>query len=62
MEREECEDRVAAFLQRHDDYSVSAPLPATLPAMLVSVGGFLQTLPSLHNVDGAFAARLVRCQ
>ncbi len=57
IEPEENENRVAAFLARHQDYSVER---VGFPDSLVTSRGYLVTLPHIHGVDGAFAARLRR--
>lgn len=61
LEAAENQKQVAAFLQRHPDYSIEAPPPsADLPPQCLSPEGFLTMLPHVHATDGAFAARLRR--
>ena len=54
---EENEERVHAFLDRHDDFELR--VPTHLPSD-VQHNGFLQTDPVAHGTDGAFGARLRR--
>ncbi len=58
LEPEENEERVAAFLQRHPEFELEAPLEGTVPQAVRTPEGYMQTLPHVHGVDGAFAARL----
>lgn len=57
IEPEENEQRVAAFLTRHSDFVVERP-PSGFPESVTTEKGFLATLPHLHDMDGAFGARL----
>jgi 16S rRNA (cytosine967-C5)-methyltransferase len=57
IEPEENEERIAAFLNRHDDF-VLEPAEEYVPEEMVSDTGYLVTLPHQHRTDGAFAARL----
>lgn len=57
IEPEENEQRIEAFLDRHDDFSLE-PAPDPVPAEVVTDDGVLATLPHRHRMDGAFAARL----
>ena len=59
LEREENEDQVERFLERHRHF-VRAPVPDAVTADLVTAAGDFQALPQLHGIDGAYAARLVR--
>jgi 16S rRNA (cytosine967-C5)-methyltransferase len=59
IEPEENEQRIEAFLARHDDFELESA-EGILPDEVVSDGGFLSTLPHRHRTDGAFAARLRR--
>ena len=60
IEPEENADQVTAFLQHHPKYK-SEPAPDDLvPSSLVTADGHLQTMPDLHDMDGAFGARLRR--
>ena len=62
IESEENADQVTAFLSRHPDYTAE-PCPAgLLPESCIDANSFLQTLPHVHNMDGAFGARLRRAQ
>jgi 16S rRNA (cytosine967-C5)-methyltransferase len=58
LEPEENEMQVDQFLQRHPEFSRHPS--SSLPVSLLTPAGDLQTLPQVHGVDGAFAARLVR--
>ena len=57
LEREENEDRVASFLEKHPDFELDPP--AGVPASMLD-HGMLRLLPHVHGWDGAFAARLRR--
>lgn len=59
IDPEENEDRVAAFLIRHPEFSVD-PVDRFVPPGFVMEGGFYFSNPVKHLLDGAFAARLVR--
>ena len=59
IEPEENEDRVSAFLSRHDDFSVEPATPF-VPASMVTAEGYFASLPQRDQIDGAFAARLRR--
>jgi 16S rRNA (cytosine967-C5)-methyltransferase len=59
--REESVERVAAFLERHADWSLEAPPPELAPfTESTPLGSVLRTWTHLHGCDGFFAARLVR--
>ncbi|MEF8817265.1 MAG: 16S rRNA (cytosine(967)-C(5))-methyltransferase RsmB, partial [Salinibacter sp.] len=58
-EPEENEQRVEAFLARHDGFTVESA-DGHVPDEMVADGGFLATFPHRHRMDGAFAARLRR--
>jgi 16S rRNA (cytosine967-C5)-methyltransferase len=55
---EENQDQIAIFLNRHSEFSLG-PAEKYLPAVLAQYG-FLAAWPQLHQMDGAFAARLVK--
>jgi 16S rRNA (cytosine967-C5)-methyltransferase len=59
IEPEENEERVAAFLDRHDDFTLE-PAGSTVPEKTVTEEGYYATRPDRHAVDGAFGARLRR--
>ena len=59
IEPEENEQRVDAFLSRHDAFEVES-VAERVPDEMVSDAGHLTTLPQRHRMDGAFAARLRR--
>lgn len=58
VEPEENDERVAAFLERHPEFTLE-PVATELPDALVD-GPFYRALPHVHGTDGAFAARLRR--
>jgi 16S rRNA (cytosine967-C5)-methyltransferase len=58
IEPEENEGRVDAFLRRHPEFLLDPISGDLVPS--VEAGGFMVTLPHIHEIDGAFAARLVR--
>ena len=59
IEPEENQQRVEAFLKRHEAFR---PVPATglVPEAVITPEGYLATLPHRHRIDGAFGARLRR--
>jgi len=59
IESEENEERVEAFLARHDDFALESA-EGHVPDEVVSDAGYLTTLPHRNRTDGAFAARLRR--
>mgnify|MGYP006278920653 CR=1 FL=1 len=59
IEPEENEDRIEAFLDRHDDFTLESA-EGYVPDDVLSESGSLTTLPHRHRTDGAFAARLRR--
>ncbi|BDA44184.1 Ribosomal RNA small subunit methyltransferase B [Coccomyxa sp. Obi] len=62
IEPEENDGRVEAFLSRHHNFR-SEPAPSgTLPQEVLDKSGFMATFPHMHGIDGAFGARLRRCE
>jgi len=59
IEPEENEDRIEAFLDRHDDFSRESA-DGYVPEEVVTDTGALATLPHRHRTDGAYAVRLRR--
>ena len=59
LEPEENRDMVTEFLASHTEFA-RAPVPAAVPASLLTPDGDLQSLPQRDGMDGAYAARLVR--
>ncbi len=59
IEPEENEERIAAFLKRDPGFKL-VPAFGRLPEDLVTAAGHMATLPHVHGMDGAFAARLQR--
>jgi 16S rRNA (cytosine967-C5)-methyltransferase len=55
---EENEARVEAFLSRHPEFEESS-VEGSVPSAVMQAGRFA-TLPHVHGIDGAFAARLIR--
>jgi 16S rRNA (cytosine967-C5)-methyltransferase len=62
LEQEENEDQVAAFLASDAgrDFEVEAPAKGSMPEGMITKEGYLLILPHVHDMDGAFAARLRR--
>lgn len=60
IDPEENEQRVAAFLLRHQEYSIESSERYISPEFL-SEEGYYFSSPVNHSLDGAFAARLLRC-
>ncbi len=58
IEPEENEEIILGFLNKHPEFELD-PAEKYLPAA-VCEDGFMKTLPHVHKIDGAFAARLVR--
>ncbi|MBM2815552.1 MAG: Ribosomal small subunit methyltransferase [Ignavibacteria bacterium] len=58
MEPEENTDIVNWFLESHPEFSLE-PAEKYLPAE-VCKDGFMQTFPHLHEIDGAYAARMIK--
>ena len=59
LEREENEDRVAAFLARHPAFAPEA-VGERVPEPFRTPEGHYAALPHVHGTDGAFASRLRR--
>ncbi len=59
LEREENEDQIHYFLQRHPEFVVD-PAPREIPPRFIDDAGFLHITPYEHNMDGMFGARLKR--
>lgn len=55
----ENQERIAAFLKRHTEFELEAPPHGAVPQGVLQ-GEYMVTLPHVHNIDGAFAARLRR--
>jgi 16S rRNA (cytosine967-C5)-methyltransferase len=45
------------FLELHPEFDIDASMRSTVPT-LMSVDGYVETLPSKHGMDGSFAIRL----
>ncbi|KAL4185729.1 hypothetical protein AMTRI_Chr10g232150 [Amborella trichopoda] len=58
IDPEENADRVAAFLLRHPEFTVS-PVDKFVPNDFVTEEGFFLSNPVRHSLDGSFAARLI---
>jgi 16S rRNA (cytosine967-C5)-methyltransferase len=56
---EENEDNIHAFLARHQEFRQETPIGAIHPDCLDALG-FMKTLPHRHDMDGFFAARLIK--
>jgi 16S rRNA (cytosine967-C5)-methyltransferase len=61
LEPEENEQLVAAFLQRHPEFTAERP-PQSIPAQFVDLDGHVRVTPFEHAMDGAYAVRLRRSQ
>ena len=61
LEPEENEQVVEHFLKRNREFT-RAIGPAPVPPELVTAAGDFQSLPQRHEIDGAYAARLVRAR
>ncbi|KAL8033400.1 hypothetical protein ABFX02_13G156600 [Erythranthe guttata] len=59
IDPQENEERIAAFLLRHQEYRVDS-VEKYVSSSFVTVGGFYSSNPVKHSLDGAFAARLLR--
>lgn len=59
IDLEENEERVAAFLGRHPEFTVD-PVHRFVPPGFATVEGFYKSDPVKHSMDGSFAARLIR--
>ncbi|MGM0452742.1 MAG: 16S rRNA (cytosine(967)-C(5))-methyltransferase RsmB [Thermodesulfobacteriota bacterium] len=59
MEPEETEDVIAEFLAAHPEFSVDfSETGQAVFGPLVDAGGFVRSLPHVHDMDGFFIARL----
>ncbi len=61
MEPEENQLLVRAFLSRHPEFTLDDPRKF-IHASLVTADGFVETYPHRHQMDGSFAARLVKAK
>lgn len=59
LEREENDEQVERFLERHPGWRLDPPPEGVVPASVID-RGLLRVLPQRHATDGAFAARLRR--
>jgi len=57
IEPEENEERIEAFLARHDDFERESA-EGCVPDEMVTDDGYFASLPHRHRIDGAFGARL----
>jgi 16S rRNA (cytosine967-C5)-methyltransferase len=57
IEPEENEERIEAFLARHDDFALESA-DGYVPDDMVTAEGYFASLPHRHRIDGAFGARL----
>jgi 16S rRNA (cytosine967-C5)-methyltransferase len=61
LEPEENVEQVQAFLSRHGSkFELEKPPAGAVPEACLVEGAYLVTLPHVHGIDGAFAARLRR--
>ena len=61
IEPEENEEQIDSFLRHHPTF-VLEHARDFLPSATVAPTGYMITLPHRHDMDGAFAARLRRCE
>ncbi|MFA5904198.1 MAG: 16S rRNA (cytosine(967)-C(5))-methyltransferase RsmB, partial [Desulfobacula sp.] len=59
-EKEENEDVIHAFLDKRTDFSIDKDFHSDKYSLFMTHEGFLKTYPESRNMDGFFAARLVR--
>lgn len=59
IEPDENEQRVEAFLQRHQAFKVESA-QGYVPEEVITPEGYLATLPHRHHIDGTFGVRLRR--
>jgi 16S rRNA (cytosine967-C5)-methyltransferase len=59
IEPEENAEIIKKFLSENSDFKL-VNASEELPREVVSDEGFVQTYPHIHNVDGSFAAKLVK--
>ncbi len=59
LEPEENIEIINAFLQKHENFELVS-LKGMLPDDLVEESGTLQTFPNVHQMDGAFAAKIIK--
>jgi len=55
---EENEDIVSAFLKRNRNFVLERP--SAVPGSLVDGEGYVRTWPDIHDMDGSFAAAMIR--
>jgi 16S rRNA (cytosine967-C5)-methyltransferase len=59
-EKEENEDVIHSFLDKRKDFSIDKNFHSDKYALFITHEGFLKTYPEPKNMDGFFAARLIR--
>ena len=59
-EKEENEDVIHSFLDKRKDFSIDKDFHSDKYAVFITHEGFLKTYPEPKNMDGFFAARLIR--
>lgn len=59
-EKEENEDVIHSFLDKRKDFSIDKDFHSDKYALWITHEGFLKTYPEPKNMDGFFAARLIR--
>ncbi len=62
ISREENEEVVGAFLEENNDFSVISPTKTNpdLFGRFTAEDGFFRSLPNVHDMDGFFAAVMMR--
>ncbi len=60
IEPEENFEIINKFLQNNPEFKLKE-ISQRFPSELIDENGCIQTLPHIHNTDGAFAAKIVKC-
>ncbi len=59
-EKEENEDVIEKFLKKRKDFSIDKDFKSDRFKIFITREGYLKTYPHINNMDGFFAARLIR--
>lgn len=60
IEPEENQNQIYNFLEYNKNFIIDPSEHLQMPISTLTQEGFLSTKPFIHNIDGAFAARLKR--
>lgn len=60
MEPEENEDVIFAFLNKNHHFIPAPEIPVSIPKEVITPEGFIRTWPHKHQMDGSFAAKLIK--